>query len=52
MLNFFYHLFYSLQKVGITPLCNIVLSLGGMIPIRSFIIIESYIFKLLYLGYD
>lgn len=52
MLHFFYHLFYSLQKVGITPLCNIVLSLGGMIPIRSLIIIESYIFKLLYLGYD
>lgn len=31
---------------------SFVLSLGGMIPIRSLIIIESYIFKLLYLGYD
>lgn len=51
-LLFFNYLFYFLQKVGITPLCNIVLSLGGMIPIRSLIIIESYMFKLLYLGYN
>lgn len=52
MLTFFNCLFYSSWKVGITPLCNIILSLGGMIPIRSLIVIESYIFKLLYLGYN